>query len=387
MNARITREVFERFSSLSHDGTARCLSILLGVDEHAATPKAAMTAMKNALRKAEQRIFEAGRSLEQAEEFLGPVRRLAESGQLWAERAPGIALFSDGTQTGTFFYHLPFHVPEIVIFSSRFYYKPLLAALHEVPMFYVLALSQHSVRLYRFHDHLREVVRLPSTLNRVEDLPGAEIDVQRHARSFTTATPRGMMTTHSHGAGDIHHEEHARRFFAHIAHAVDTLLRHEKAALVLAGVERDVNHFRSVCTYPNLVSGVIHGNPQLRTIENLHREASMLLTKESWADTAHALQRYRDVNNTPRVTRSTKDIVRAAYEGRIDTLFVAQDIDKWGSFDTTTEQVRTHPLPQPGDISLLNLAAEFTLHHHGDVFLLPRSHVPRNSPMAAILRG
>jgi hypothetical protein len=113
----------------------------------------------------------------------------------------------------------------------------------------------------------------------------------------------------------------------------------------------------------------------------------MLLTQESWADTAHALQRYRDVNNTPRVTRSTKDIVRAAYEGRIDTLFVAQDIDKWGIFDATTEQVRTHPLPQPGDISLLNLAAEFTLHHHGDVYLLPRSHVPRNSPMAAILRG
>jgi hypothetical protein len=387
MNAQITREVFERFNDLSQDGASRCLSILFGVDEHAATPKAATTMLKNALRKAEQRIYETGRSVEFAEEFLAPVRRVADSGQLWEVRAPGIALFSDGTTAGTFFYHLPFHIPEIVIFASRFYFKPLLAALHEVPMFYVLSLSQHGIRLYRFHDHVREVVRLPSTLNRVEDLPGHEVDMQRHARSFTSATPRGMMTTHSHGAGDIRHDEHAARFFAHIAHAVDTLLRNQKAALVLAGVERDVTHFRNACTYPHILASSIPGNPQLRTIDNLHREASMLLTQESWADTAHALQRYRDVNNTPRVTRSTKDIVRAAYEGRIDTLFVAQDIDKWGIFDATTEQVRTHPLPQPGDISLLNLAAEFTLHHHGDVYLLPRSHVPRNSPMAAILRG
>jgi hypothetical protein len=388
MNTQITREVFERFSSLNSTESMPRLSILIGVDEHAAMPKTAQTVLKNALRKSKQRLLDAGFTPEGALEFLAPVQHLAESDQLWEERAPGLAVFSNGTVDGTFFYRLPFHVSEVVIVASHFYFKPLLATLHSVPIFYVLAISLNGVRLYRFHDHTREIVRLPGAPNSVNDLPSHEdLDTQRHARSFTSSTPRGLMTTHSHGAGDIRHDAHAARFFSKVAHAVDELLKHQNAALVLAGVERDITHFRQACTYPHLIHDVIRGNPQIRSVEDIHKEATALLAQETWADTAHALQRYKDVNNTPRVTRSTKDIVRAAHEGRIDTLFVAQDIDKWGVFDPATEQVRMHPLPQPGDISLLNLAAELTLHHHGDVFLLPRSRVPRNSPMAAILRG
>jgi len=387
MNEQITRDVFERFNTLASRGPSPRLSILIGVDEHAATPKQAHTALKNALRKAEQRLMDSGLSPEAMQAYLAPVHQLTEGGQLWEERAPGLAVFSDGTAENTFYYRLAFHVPDIVIVASRFYFKPLLAALHGVPMFYVLTLSLHGVRLYRFHDHTREVVRLPGAPNSIEDLPGHELDVQRHARSFTRNTPRGMMTTHSHGAGDIRHDEHAARYFTQIAHAVDSLLQHQNAALVLAGVERDITHFRKVCTYPHLIRDAVPGNPQTLTVEHLHKAASELLDQESWAETAHALRRYRDVNNAAHITRSTKDIVRAAYEGRIDTLFIAQDVDKWGNFDAATEQVRMHPLPQPGDISLLNLAAELTLHHRGDVFLLPRARVPRNSPMAAILRS
>ena len=389
MNAQITREVFEQFSDMSgHDG-GLCLSILISTDEHAATPKQAAIALKNSLRKAEQRLIDAGRNVDEIRHFLDPIQALADSGQLWSERAPGLAIFSNGHDDGVLFFRLPFHVQEIVMVASHFYFKPLLAALHGVPRFYVLALSLNSVRLFRFNEHVREIVRLPGVPRSLDEMPTHEdLDTQRHSQSFMHHGPRGqMMATHSHGPGDINHDARHAHYFQHVARAVDELLRNETAPLVLAGVQRDTDHFREASKYSHMVAGAIPGSPHLRSIEDLHTEAAQLLDGESWADTARALQRYKEINNTPRVTRSTKEIMRAAHEGRIDTLFVAQDVDKWGSFDAASYQVHMHTMPQPGDLSLLNLAAEFTLHHHGDVFLLPRSRVPRNSPMAAILRG
>ncbi len=388
MNAQITRKNFDQFSDMSSSEGGLCLSILISTDEHAATPKQAAIALKNSLHKAEQRLIEAGRSVEEIHHYITPIQALADSGQLWAERAPGLAIFSNGHENNVFFYRLPFHVHEIVIVASHFYFKPLLAALHGMPRFYVLALSLNSVRLFCFNEHVREIVRLPGVPRSIEDLPTHEdLDTQRHSHSFTHNNAHGRGLMHSHGPGDINYAARQAHYFQHVARAVDELLRSESAPLVLAGVQRDTDYFREASKYAHTVAGAITGSPLLRSIEDLRTEAAQLLDAESWAETARALQRYKKINNTPRVTRLTKEIVRAAHEGRIDTLFVAQDIDKWGSFDPTSYEVRMHSLPQPGDLSLLNLAAEFTLHHHGDVFLLPRARVPRNSPMAAILRG
>ncbi len=89
--------------------------------------------------------------------------------------------------------------------------------------------------------------------------------------------------------------------------------------------------------------------------------------------TKQALIDYKLLDNTPRVTRVVKDIIRQTNAGRVETLFVAQDAERWGVFDPETQQVRTHVQSRPGDESLLNLAAVTTLLDRGQVFVLPRS--------------
>jgi Bacterial archaeo-eukaryotic release factor family 3 len=387
MKTQITPGMLGAFNALCEDGAAVCLSILIPTDARTPTPKRDALVFKNALRTAARRLQASGMAQHEAEAFVQPLRELSESGQLWSERSLGLAVFSAGQPESTLYFHLPFTVPEVVIAGKRFYYKPLLAALHSTPRFFTLALSLKGAQLHEFNAGAERLVPLPGVPRGVAGMPAHEdLDAQRHARSFTRNTARGPLTSHSHGAGDIDHEARNTRYFQRVAQAVAEALADDSAPLVLAGVERDVAQYRAANTYAHLAPDAIIGSPLLRTAGDLRTEAASLLAGLMNESAVRALARYREANNTPRVTRSAKAIVRAAHDGRIDTLFVAQDFDKWGRFDPGTYHVRIHPLPQPGDVSLLNLAAEYTLRHHGQVFLLPRAKLPRSAPMAAILR-
>jgi hypothetical protein len=87
-----------------------------------------------------------------------------------------------------------------------------------------------------------------------------------------------------------------------------------------------------------------------------------------------------------RASADLEEIVRAAYDGRVLHLFVAQGAHPMGNFDDVTREVHTHGEEQPGDEDLINAAAVETLRHAGDVFVVPPAKVPHGSPMAAVMR-
>ncbi len=39
----------------------------------------------------------------------------------------------------------------------------------------------------------------------------------------------------------------------------------------------------------------------------------------------------------------------AAYQGRLETLFVSEGMQVWGSFDPVVNAVQVHEVPKPGD--------------------------------------
>jgi hypothetical protein len=81
-----------------------------------------------------------------------------------------------------------------------------------------------------------------------------------------------------------------------------------------------------------------------------------------------------------------KEIVKAAYDGRVLHLFVARGAKEMGNFDEATHRVRTHAEERPGDEDLINAAAAQTINHAGNVFVLPRNKVPHGSQIAAVMR-
>jgi len=78
--------------------------------------------------------------------------------------------------------------------------------------------------------------------------------------------------------------------------------------------------------------------------------------------------------------------VRAAHQGRVETLFVALDVERWGRFDAQSGAVMLHDQAAPDNEDLLGLAVIFTLRGRGAVYAVPSGEVPDGGPAAAILR-
>jgi hypothetical protein len=56
-----------------------------------------------------------------------------------------------------------------------------------------------------------------------------------------------------------------------------------------------------------------------------------------------------------RASHDIKEIIVAAGQGRVDSLFVAMREEIWGTVSPETDNIQVHQEPQPGDEDLLDL--------------------------------
>jgi hypothetical protein len=79
-------------------------------------------------------------------------------------------------------------------------------------------------------------------------------------------------------------------------------------------------------------------------------------------------------------------VVLAAWDGRIDVLFVAVGVRIWGTFTPETRTIEIgDEAPRPNE-DLLNLAAIHTVLDRGTIYAVPPAEMPDDTPVAAVLR-
>jgi len=78
------------------------------------------------------------------------------------------------------------------------------------------------------------------------------------------------------------------------------------------------------------------------------------------------------------------EVLRTAHAGRIDTLFVRRDAQRWGRYDASKRKAEEHSDFQQGDRDLLDLAATQTLLMGGTVFVV--DDVPGGGDLSAVVR-
>ena len=96
-------------------------------------------------------------------------------------------------------------------------------------------------------------------------------------------------------------------------------------------------------------------------------------------------QRLSNVNSE-QASDDLGKIVPAAHGGRVETLFVAIGVQRWGMFDPQLSMVRLHEEAKPGDEDLLDFAAVQTFLNGGTTYALEPGNMPGYSSIAAIFR-
>lgn len=318
---------------------------------------------------------------------LDPFRGLPDNSAFWRNSGDGLALFANDSEHRIF--RLPINVEQLIVVGDRFHLKPLIPLLTDNGRFYVLALSRARVRLFeatRFTMRELDTSDVPDSLAEV-----VGYDWEQRSLQFRSSTPRGSgrrsAEFHGHGVGrdDLDGEE--TRFLQQVARAVEAMIADPSSMLVLAAVDELVGEFTKHSRHDAIASEAVLGNPDDLSEDELRQAAWRAAEPEFARRRRAASDRARELLGTGGAVDSLEEVVIAAVDGRIEDLFCAGDVIRWGRYRSDSRRVEIHGRPEPSDEDLLNRAAVETIAHDGMVFVLPNAEVPSgSSPVTATLR-
>jgi hypothetical protein len=341
--------------------------------------------LKNLLREAEDNLKARGLRSPEAKGLLEPAEKLLMQTVFWKGQQDGLAVFL--APDFYRFYPMPADFPELLVIGERFHLKPLLTLLGGGE-FYILALSQNKVRFLQASPYSvseLEVEGLPPSLDEALKYDDPEKQLQFHTKAQKTSGDRAAVF-HGHGVGTDDAKNNLLRFFQQVDRSLRPVLREEQAPLVVAGVDYLLPIFREASYYAHVLDQGVTGNPEGLSPQELHQRALQVVSPYFSQAREEAEAKYRQMVGTGKASRDLREIVPAAYHGRVETLFVAIGLQEWGVFDPEAASLRLVPEAEPGAEDLLDLAALHTLLQGGQVFSVKPEEVPDGPPIAAVFR-
>ncbi|MBS0209522.1 MAG: hypothetical protein JSS27_11280 [Planctomycetes bacterium] len=363
-----------------------CVTIYLPTSPSGAAGQQGPIRLKNLLNRAGQKLLAEGIDEEAAARLLKPGRALVDDTKFWHDQSQGLMVIL--TTAGMKRWQLPMSVVETVAVGHRVCIKPVLPLLTDNHAYFVLAVSQNGVRLYRGDRWQLErlaVDTLPVGLTQALNYQPPQGMVQVLGASGGGRGDQGTMY-HGQGGEVDRHKDELRTWFRMINGALHDYLGSERAPLLFAGVQYLFPIYQDVNTYPQLFGLPVHGSPEHWSDAELHRRVVEMLAPV-WRQAAkNGRERIEEHLGTARVSASIENILSAAFAGAVDTVFVDRDDALWGKFNSGTGSVELTDETTPGAEDLFDLAAYQTLKHRGSAFAVAGDTIPAGIGVAAFYR-
>jgi hypothetical protein len=336
-----------------------CVSVLTPTHRHGPETLQGPVRLRNLVDQAARDLADAGTPAGDAADILAPVRALLDDVAFWQHQGDGLALFAAPGWFSCF--RLPIALVEEVTVASSFRVVPLVPLLSGDGFFFVLALSQNSVRLFEAsRNRIGELDRGPIPASMDEALAHEDPERQLQVRSGGGGTAQ----FHGHGAGDEIDKAAIERYLRAVDRGFRERIGSTRQPLVLASVGYYLPILQSVSKYPSIVDAVVEGNPEHRSPEELHAMAWPLVERRFAEETEKDLDRYGASAGTGTAATATDEVADAARGGRVDTLFV----------------VSGAPPDERVDRAVLDTLA------HGGRIVGVAEPLDADAPMAALLR-
>jgi len=375
-----------QLAALARLDAAPCVSIFLPVDGGGTANRQDPVRLQNLMRQAAVELARLGFDEEGARAVLAPVEELAAEPTFWSAPAGGLALYSALGFLRTV--RVDYTLPERVVIGDHFSIRPLLPLLERVKLFYVLAVSLNRVRLLEVTpegvDELR-LAGMPASFEAEMGYAQYDSGVQVHATAAPGLGRSGMF--HGHGDGDEErYKEDVVAYFRRIVSVLERHLPGQDTAIVLAAVAPHHALFARANRRLRVTSDGIFGNPDATSNGELAERGRDIVQEERSQHLDTELSRWVELRGNGRGVDDFEEIVRAADQGRIEALFLAEGAERWGSYERDLCRVAIHSDPEPGDVDLLELSAARTLAQGGCVYTLPQGLMPQGRALVATLR-
>ncbi len=377
--------------ALAESGAPPSVSIFLPTHRKGSGERQDPIEFKNLLRVAENRLAEGGMRPTEAHDMLKPAWDLLDDPIVWSKASTdGMAVFVAPTIFHA--YHLPFAPEPLVQVNDRFHVKALLPILADRE-FYVVAVSKHDTHLLRCTRTTCERVSLPedveTNVEKVRDDKGEHsTDTTRHAGGLGGNAGPGSAGEFHGGGMEVERRlsEDMRFTFRQVDEGIRRTVGSTDTPFVLAGDIHVTPVFREVSKLKNIVEETIRGNQDVASDGSLHDRALEILEPFWHKELDAEKETFGTALAQGKATRDLKDVLAAAMDGRVNTLFVAPGAHRWGRVDEEKRYVELHDAESPGDEDVLDWATLRTLQTSGRVLVVEPDAVPGDGPLAAVLR-
>ena len=368
------------FTELSKVHSAFCISIF--IPTHRAGEETLkgkdIIVLKNQLKSVKKDLELQGISETEITEFLKPVEELLEDHEFRKNMSDGLALFI----SKDFFrkYTLPLHFEEFSYVSNEFYLKPLMPFFNDDGMFYLLTLKADEVKFYEgARDSITEIRIDDLVPSRIEDRVGYDHE-QKNLQFRTQQGGKGEGIFHGQSDNESESKEELIRYFRSIDKGLMTMLHDsQKPPLVLCCLDYYYPIYKEVNTYQNLFPDHVSGNPSDMDELLLHEKAWELVKPYFSQNRKIKSDLFLQGYNSGKSSSDLKDIIPAALQGRIDTVFLENRSDIFGIYNSSTQELRIDSEHKIPNISLMNLLAIKVFDQGGSVFLMEKENMPDDS--------
>ena len=242
--------------------------------------------------------------------------------------------------------------------------------------FYVLVLELNNIRLYEQTRHSITEITIKDVIpHRLEDSVGYDYE-PKSLQYKSQGDAQGRAIYHGHAEADRDRKNEIARYFRAVDKGLMTILKDKNAPMLVTSQEFLFSIYKKENTYRYLIDDPI--------ICNISEVDKYLLHEMAWekvgpifdAERKEKMGLFKQYDGTGRTSSEIEQILPAALEGKIDTLFMNNKDEVWGVYDLEKRHVRVDEELLPSSVSLLNKAAIKTFLNGGQVYLLEKDEMP-----------
>jgi len=380
-----TKKAFEQLASISNQYS---VSIYLPMYKKGKELNEGLgqSNLKSCLKKVHAVLVEYGYDKSSVNAYLKPIRNLIFELSFWRNPSEGLAIFLD-KDNGMRCYKLPFPFEIKTYVADHFYLFPLLPLFHNNGIYYLLELSRDYVKLYKgSRNNFRDIPIKKIIPKQLEEVVGFDFEQKMlQYRTGHMMYPAGSF--HGQGEGKEDEKKELLSFFRKINRGVTKMISDKKAPLILACTDELYPVYKKINSYHKLWDTNLSGDPEFKGTNELHKASWSLIQYYFETKKREKLAKFISKFHTSLTTCQLSEIIPAAVKGKIDTLFVQQKEDVFGTYNSAKGCLILDSCKEIRNISLLNMAAINTFLQGGNVYFLEAEEMPvKNIPMNALLR-
>lgn len=376
------------FMKLAEIKDSHCVSIYLPMYKKGKELNQALgqSNLKSCLKKVHSDLIEDGYDKSMINTYLAPINNLINELGFWRNPSDGLVIFLDRIN-GIRHFKLPYSFELQTYVADHFYLLPLLPLFHNNGIYYLLSLSRDHVKLYEgTRNYFRDIPIEKIAPTQLEEAVGYDFEQKMlQYRTGQMMHPAGSF--HGQGEGKEDQKKELIHFFRKINEGVTKVLSHKNAPLILACTDELFPIYKNINTHSNLWNTNLSGDPEFKGESDLHKESWNLIQPYFATTKREKLEKFHAKSQTSKTSHQLSEIIPAAIQGKVDTLFVQKNEDLFGTYHRTKGCLILDGHKETGNISLLNMAVINTFLQGGNVYILEADEMPfKNRTMNALFR-